>query len=114
MDIILFYTIHILFFSLLLFVPLGYVIFVRDPWKSFKFTWLTWTVVWFVWGICFPMIARLTERVTGSYPDYDGFIYLTGLGMGWVPGLFCAFLAWLLQKIIDLKRKPTLADQLDT
>jgi hypothetical protein len=85
----------------------------RDPWKSFKFTWLTWTVVWFVMGFSFPWVARLTERVTGDYPDHDGIMILFGLGMGWVPSLFCAFLAWLLQKIIDLKRKPSLTNNLD-
>jgi hypothetical protein len=77
---------------LLLFVlPIVYSIY-RGNWsKSFRFTWFIWAVVISVFGIFVPAIATLREKATGAPANFDGFGFIIGIVVGWLPGLIIAY-----------------------
>ena len=58
--------------------------------KAFWFTWVTWSIVIFLNGLFIPSMAVLFEKATGEVADYDGFGFILGLMVGWLPGLIFA------------------------
>ena len=89
-DYILLQSIRILVLLLLFIVLLGYCIYKGNFKKGFWFTWIVWIAVVFVYGIFVPAIATLTAKVTGEPVDYDGFGFILGLFIGWLPALVLA------------------------
>jgi len=75
---------------LLFAVPFIYSVWKGNFKRCFWFTWIVWGVVIFIYGLFFPAIAILRAKVTGEPVDFDGFGFVLGIFIGWVPGLILA------------------------
>lgn len=98
---ILLQAIRIIVLILLFIVPSGYCLFKGKFKKGFRFTWIVWSIVIFIYGIFLPGIAILSEKATGEHSDIDGggFFFCIGIAAGWLPGLIFASVGVLIHKI---------------
>jgi hypothetical protein len=86
---------------LLFAVPLVYSIWKGNFKRSFWFTWIVWSVAIFIYGMFLPAIFYLTEKATGKpVVDFDGFVFLTGIFIGWLPGLILALLGCFIHGLV--------------
>lgn len=88
------------FLVLLFAVPLIYSIWKGNFKKAFWFTWIVWSVVVFVYGMFVPAIAHITEKATGEPADWDGFGFIIGIWIGWLPGLILAPIGCFIHDLV--------------
>ena len=100
---IIFQALRIVFLLLLFFVPLIYCIRKGSFKGGFYFTWIVWIVVFFVYGIFIPAIARLVEKATGEYPDATGLTLVFGFLGGWLPALIISLFGSFVHKLFIKK-----------
>jgi hypothetical protein len=67
-------------------IPFVYSVIKDNFWRSFKFTWILWSIVWFVFGILMPAWITIVRR-TGREADMECFSFLAGVLLGWIPGI---------------------------
>jgi hypothetical protein len=97
---ILVWSVRILMFVSLFFIPLVYCVYKGDFKKGFRFTWIIWIIVLFVNGMFVPYFAELTAKATGEPVDYDGFGFILGFFVGWLPGLIIAPIGCFIHNLI--------------
>ncbi len=84
---IIYYGIYVMLFLFLICIPLAYCIKKGEFIRGFFFTWITWTIVWFVYGFCLPAFCVIIEEVTGKPCDISCVTMFLGIFFGWIPGL---------------------------
>jgi len=92
---LLYIAIPICFLIALFLIPLVYAVYSRDYKKTFRFTWIIWSIALFFWELFLPGYASIMMKATGRTPDIMIAVPLLFVGVliGWLPGLIFGAIA---------------------
>jgi type II secretory pathway component PulF len=93
-----------MFLVLLLIVPLAFSIRNGIFKKSFRLTWIIYSIVWFIYGLILPAYAKWHQEITGEYPDITGVTMFMGIMFGWLPSLILASLGCFFHNLFIKKK----------
>jgi len=111
MNAILFYSIPIVVIIVLFVLPLIYCIRRGSFRDGFRFTWWTWAIGLFVFGLSMPGYCALGNEVTGEHFVSEGMIAGMGILLGWLPAFIVASFGRFIYSLTNKTPKDVVYNQ---